>query len=169
MDPILANDWLPVAASSALSDGGTLAVRVLGHDLVVWRSGGRALVWQDLCVHRGARLSLGQAQGGHLVCPYHGWKYNAEGACVHLPAHPGQTPPAKARARVYHSQERYGLVWVCLGEPARELPELPETSDTSLRQLLVGPAGPVRASGPRLIENFLDVAHFPFVHGRHPG
>ena len=165
IDPVLANDWLPVARSDALAEGAVMPARVLGQDLVVWRSEGRALVWQDLCIHRGAKLSLGRTQGTHLVCPYHGWTYNAEGHCVRLPAHPEQTPPGKARALVYQTQERYGLIWVCLGEPANDLPDLPETRDPSLRQVLVGPSVPVRASGPRLVENFLDVAHFPFVHG----
>jgi phenylpropionate dioxygenase-like ring-hydroxylating dioxygenase large terminal subunit len=163
-DPVLANDWLPVARRDALPEGSVISARVLGQDLVVWRSGGRALAWQDLCIHRGAKLSLGRTQGGHLVCPYHGWTYNAEGACVRLPAHPEQAPPAKAHARVYQTQERYGLIWVCLGEPSCDLPDLPETGDASLRQVLVGPSVAVRASGPRLVENFLDVAHFAFVH-----
>jgi phenylpropionate dioxygenase-like ring-hydroxylating dioxygenase large terminal subunit len=164
LDPVLAADWLPVARSDALPGGGVLPARVLGQDLVVWRSGGRALVWRDLCIHRGAKLSLGRTDGAHLVCPYHGWTYNAEGACVRLPAHPDQTPPAKARARVYATQERYGLIWVCLREPANDLPDLPESRDPSLRKVLVGPSIPVRASAPRLVENFLDVAHFAFVH-----
>lgn len=164
LDPVLVNDWLPVARSDSLADGAVASARVLGQDLVIWRSEGRVAIWQDLCVHRGAKLSLGQTRGNHLVCPYHGWRYDTEGRCVHLPAHPEQTPPTKARAHVYHAQERYGLIWVCLGKPANDLPDLPETRDASLRQVLVGPSVPVRASGPRVVENFLDVAHFPFVH-----
>lgn len=164
IDLVLANDWLPVARSDALPEGAVLPARLLGQDLVLWRAEGRALAWLDLCIHRGAKLSLGRTQGSHLVCPYHGWTYNAKGACVRLPAHPEQTPPAKARACVFHTQERYGLIWVCLGEPAADLPNLPETTDAELRQVLVGPSVAVRASGPRLVENFLDVAHFAFVH-----
>ncbi len=164
IDLVLANDWLPVARSDALPEGAVLPARLLGQDLVLWRAEGRALAWLDLCIHRGAKLSLGRTQGSHLVCPYHGWTYNAKGACVRLPAHPEQTPPAKARARVFHTQERYGLIWVCLGEPAADLPNLPKTTDAELRQVLVGPSVAVRASGPRLVENFLDVAHFAFVH-----
>ncbi len=48
-------------------------------------------VWQDLCIHRGTRLSLGRvqdtAQGRQVVCPYHGWVYAAGGQCVRS-AHP---------------------------------------------------------------------------------
>jgi phenylpropionate dioxygenase-like ring-hydroxylating dioxygenase large terminal subunit len=54
-------------------------------------------------------------------------------------------------------------VWVCLGEPSLDLPPFPEWDDPSYRKILCGPY-PITASGPRIIENFLDVGHFPFVH-----
>ena len=61
--------------------------------------------WKDLCIHRGAKLSLGRIsqseKGECVVCPYHGWEYNSAGECVRIPAHPDQAPPA--RAQVDHS------------------------------------------------------------------
>jgi phenylpropionate dioxygenase-like ring-hydroxylating dioxygenase large terminal subunit len=60
--------------------------------------------------------------------------------------------------------ERYGLIWVCLGEPLHGLPDLPELDDPTYRKLLAGPYA-FHAQGPRIIENFLDVAHLPIVHG----
>jgi phenylpropionate dioxygenase-like ring-hydroxylating dioxygenase large terminal subunit len=125
--------------------------------------GDRVHAWRDLCLHRGTRLSLGSVQGETLVCAYHGWTYNGEGRCVRFPAHPTQTPPAKAQATVYQSQVKYGWVWVCLGQPERDIPSFPEWNDSSFRKVHCGPYH-YRASGPRAIENFLDVTHFPFVH-----
>jgi phenylpropionate dioxygenase-like ring-hydroxylating dioxygenase large terminal subunit len=55
------------------------------------------------------------------------------------------------------------VVWVCLGEPARELPPVPEHDDPRLRSIVGGPHR-VNTCGPRIIENFLDMAHFAFVH-----
>lgn len=162
-DPILSNDWHPVARSAAVTDQRPLAVRLLGEDLVLWRANDQPLAWQDLCIHRGTRLSLGKVQNQTLECPYHGWTYNGEGRCVHIPAHPDQAPPTKARVKSYAAQERYGLVWVCLGEPQAELPPFPEWEDASYRKIFCGPYT-VKASGPRIVENFLDVGHFPFVH-----
>ena len=73
-----------------LSEKGQLcAVRLLGEDLVLWRAGGQAVAWQDLCVHRGTRLSLGKVEDGLLVCPYHGWRYDGNGRCVADPRAPG--------------------------------------------------------------------------------
>jgi phenylpropionate dioxygenase-like ring-hydroxylating dioxygenase large terminal subunit len=164
-DPVLFNDWHPVARSDALTDGRVTSARLLGEDLVLWRAKGAVMAWRDLCIHRGARLSLGKVHDSILACPYHGWEYNHKGSCVRMPAHPDQTPPAKARAQTYLAKESYGLIWVSLGDPQNDIPPFPEDPDPSYRKVLVGPFGPINASAPRLIENFLDVAHFPFVHG----
>ena len=51
-DPVLVEDWHPVARVEDLGAGGPLAVRLLGEDLVVWRSGDEIHAWRDLCVHR---------------------------------------------------------------------------------------------------------------------
>ncbi len=162
-DPILIEDWHPVARVDDLADG-PIAVRLLGEDLVVWRAGDRISAWRDLCVHRGTRLSLGRIVDGHrLECPYHGWTYDATGRCVLMPAHPEQTPPARACTTAYHAQVAHGVVWVTLGGGAGDVPRFELMEDPSHNVLLAGPYR-VRASGPRVIENFLDVGHFPFVH-----
>lgn len=165
VDPVLLNDWHPVARSDALEDGQVMAARLMGEDLVVWRSGGEVMVWQDLCIHRGTRLSLGKVRNANLACPYHGWEYNREGRCVHIPAHPAQIPPEKAQTKRYHAKEGYGLIWAALSSTQKDIPPFPESEDASYRLVLAGPFGPLRASAPRIIENFLDIAHFPFVHG----
>jgi len=167
-EPVLLNDWHVVAYAPELPDGEPRAVRLLDEDIVLWRVGGRVHAWRDLCLHRGTRLSLGSVQGETLVCAYHGWTYNQEGRCVRFPAHPTQTPPAKAQATVYQAQIKYDWVWVCLGQPERDVPSFPEWDDASFRKVHCGPYHYV-ASGPRAIENFLDVTHFPFVHAGYLG
>jgi phenylpropionate dioxygenase-like ring-hydroxylating dioxygenase large terminal subunit len=162
-DPVLLNDWHVVAYAPELPEGQPRAVKLLDEDIVLWRVGDRVHAWRDLCLHRGTRLSLGSVQGETLVCAYHGWTYNGEGRCVRFPAHPTQTPPAKAQATVYQSQIKYDWVWVCLGQPERDVPSFPEWDDASFRKVHCGPYS-YKASGPRAIENFLDVTHFPFVH-----
>ena len=163
-DPVLLNDWHPVASLEQLSERPILPVRLLGEDLVLWRSADQIHVWQDLCIHRGARLSLGRTKGETLMCPYHGWTYGTDGRCTHIPTHPNQTPPGKAKVKTYHAQVKYGLIWACLGEPANDVPVFPEGEDGRFAHALCGPYPHLRAHGPRLIENFLDAAHFPFVH-----
>jgi phenylpropionate dioxygenase-like ring-hydroxylating dioxygenase large terminal subunit len=168
-DPMLLSEWLAVAWSSEVEAGKTLARRILSRDVVLWRSAnGNLNCWLDLCIHRGAKLSLGVIQpsttsGDCLVCPYHGWKYAGSGQCVAIPAQPGMTPPAKARATAYLVREEYGVIWVCLGEPTTGLPEFPVAAEPGFRVLHAGPYR-FRALGPRLIENLLDVAHLGIVH-----
>lgn len=162
-DPVLINDWHPVATAAQLREQQVMGVRLLEENVVVWQAGDELLAWQDLCIHRGTRLSLGQVVDQRLQCPYHGWTYNEQGRCVHIPAHPEQTPPEKARVKRYRACEQYGLIWVSLGNPVQDFPAFPEWVDPTFRKLLCGPYQ-VAASGPRIIENFLDIAHFPFVH-----
>ncbi len=167
-DPVLRNDWHVVALAQDVPEGKPVAARLLDEDLVLWRAGGKVCAWRDLCIHRGTRLSLGRIEGDTLVCAYHGWTYNGDGQCVRFPAHPEQTPPAKARATVYQARERYGWIWVTLGAPERDIPAFPEWYDASFRKVHCGPYE-FRASAPRAIENFLDVTHFPFVHAGYLG
>jgi phenylpropionate dioxygenase-like ring-hydroxylating dioxygenase large terminal subunit len=167
-DPVLRNDWHVVARVADLAVGAVQAAWLLGVDLVVWHGPEGVQVWDDLCIHRGAKLSGGVVKRGCLVCPYHGWSYRADGACTSIPAHPQQKPPGRAHAQVHPVKVLYGLVWTCLGEPAGEPPPYPEWSDPAYRNIPCGPY-PFRALGPRVIENFLDVGHFPFVHAGYLG
>lgn len=163
-DPVLIDDWHPVARVADLAGGGPVGTRLLGEDLVVWRSGNEYFAWRDLCVHRGTRLSLGRVvEGGRLECPYHGWTYGVDGCCVLMPAHPEQKPPAKARVATFHARPRHGVVWATLGSGANPIPTFELLEHPSYNVLMSGPYR-VRASGPRVVENFLDVGHFPFVH-----
>ena len=147
-----------------LAKGSPIGVRLLGEDIVVWLAGERPLAWQDLCVHRGTRLSLGRVEGCTLRCPYHGWVYDADGQCVRIPALPDVPPPRKASVKTYRA---IAALRPGLGQPRRAGKGAAALSRVAGRRAfascLCGPY-PVAASGPRIVENFLDVAHFPFVH-----
>lgn len=162
-DPVLVNDWHPVARSEDVPAGAAIGARLLDEEIVIWRAGDRLMAWEDLCIHRGTRLSMGRVAGEQITCPYHGWTYDTAGQCIHIPAHPEQTPPTKAKATVYQACERYGLIWVCLGEPTQDVAPFPVWADDSYRKIACGPY-PVVAGAPRVIENFVDVAHFPILH-----
>ncbi len=156
--------WHPVAFARELTDQ-AVAADLLGEALVLWRgSDGQPRANSDLCVHRGTALSLGWVSGDELVCPYHGWRYRADGRCVAIPQleDPGRVP-AKARIATFQCQERFGLIWVALDEPRWPLPAVPELEDGSMA--LVS-AGPYRweCDAARQVENFTDFGHFPWVH-----
>ena len=57
----------------------------------------------------------------------------------------------------------YGCVWACLGEPSEGLFTIEEAGEGDRRIVHAGTIG-VNVSAPRAVENFLDMAHFPYVH-----
>ncbi len=162
-DAALLNDWHVVAVSSEITPGNLASLMLLERELVAWRDAhGEVHVWEDLCIHRGARLSKGFIRDDKVVCPYHGWNYDASARCVLMPAAPSEAPLKKARAIAHQTTEKYGLVWVCLGTPLHDVPEFPQWNDPSYKKVLCGPYK--FRSGYRAVENFVDPTHFPFVH-----
>ncbi|HEY5635481.1 MAG TPA: aromatic ring-hydroxylating dioxygenase subunit alpha [Burkholderiales bacterium] len=156
--------WHPVAYADTVG-ADPVATTLLGEALVLWRDGTGALrALRDRCVHRGTALSLGRIENGELVCPYHGWRFESGGRCVHIPQleDPMRVPP-KACVEAFRCVERHGLAWVALEAPRWEIPEIPEFSDPAWR---VVPTGPFawNANASRMLENFTDFGHFPWVH-----
>ncbi|MCW5637105.1 MAG: aromatic ring-hydroxylating dioxygenase subunit alpha [Rubrivivax sp.] len=166
--------WVPVAGAADLRAATPLAARAFGEDLVLWRAGEGAApsAFVDRCPHRGARLSRGRVADGRLECAYHGWRFEAGGQCVGIPALPGFTPPAAHRACSWQAMEAHGLVWACADASARDgggdgtgeaLLAPDPLEGLPARRVLCGPFD-VATSAPRVVENFLDTAHFGFVH-----
>jgi phenylpropionate dioxygenase-like ring-hydroxylating dioxygenase large terminal subunit len=161
--PALWRYWHPVAFAADVGEK-PVAVTLLHQCLVLARLGDRLACFRDLCVHRGTPLSLGWIDGDELVCGYHGWRYASSGACTCIPALPARHPiPRRARAEAFRVEERFGIVWVCLSEPVAPIPEFSEVDDPSFK-LTYHPAVTWKASAARRTENFVDAAHFPWVH-----
>jgi phenylpropionate dioxygenase-like ring-hydroxylating dioxygenase large terminal subunit len=160
--------WHPVVLAGEVA-AAPVPVRLLGENLVLWRDEAAAVhAWADRCPHRGAQLSLGRVVAGEggavLECPYHGWRFEAGGRCTHVPALPDFVPPATHRAATHAAFEAQGLVWVRLeGEDDAAPPAFAAEDDAGMRKISCGPYD-VETSAPRLVENFLDMAHFGFVH-----
>ena len=162
-DPVVRRHWHVVGRSAEITPGKLSPATIAGQDIVLWRGAKGINAWRDLCLHRGVPLSLGQLRDCRVHCAYHGWTYDEDGSCVHMPAHPSVKPPSKAKVQTYSVHEVGGLVWVCLDDNPPRFSALPEFSDPSFRAVVAGPYE-VKAGAPRVIENFLDVAHLPIVH-----
>jgi phenylpropionate dioxygenase-like ring-hydroxylating dioxygenase large terminal subunit len=164
--PRITQYWHPVAALDELG-AAPIGVTVLDRRLVVFAGpDGGPVVLDDLCVHRGAPLSLGQVESGCVVCPYHGWRYDADGRCVSIPAIRADAAiPSAARVPKFASAVAHGLVWVAIDDPVAPIPDVPFQIDTD-----PGYRGSHwttldwNTSAGRAIENEMDLAHFPFVH-----
>lgn len=164
---MLKNFWYACEMASRVG-GRPRGVRLMGRDLVLYRDpDGVAHALDGRCVHRGGALSDGEVEGACIRCPYHGWLYGPDGACVEIPSQGRDLPvPAAARVQVLPVTERYGWVWVFVGDtPPAERPPLPEFAeavDPSWRCI----RGEFRwqAHVGRVVENALDIAHAAFVH-----
>jgi phenylpropionate dioxygenase-like ring-hydroxylating dioxygenase large terminal subunit len=168
---VLKNFWYAIAFSEEITEQPT-KLQVLGQQLVVFRqkASGKVIVMSDLCVHRGGALSGGwQDDKGCLVCPYHGWEYDADGKAVRIPANqPGRPIPKKARVDSYPVEEKYHFVWAYLGDlPVEERPPIPDWDEHFDDPKLAWVHGEFlwKANYERVLENGVDIAHTPWVHG----
>lgn len=160
----LGHAWHPVARLEDLVDG-PQRVDLLGAGYVVVRyPDGSITAYADRCPHRSARLSDGSLHGTTLVCPYHGWEFGHGGQCSLIPAlGAGATLPTRASLTAVATAQRYGLVWLAPAEPRHPLPVVAEWDDPTLRRVWL-PVVDIRAGAAQFVDNFLDFAHFPFVH-----
>jgi phenylpropionate dioxygenase-like ring-hydroxylating dioxygenase large terminal subunit len=160
--------WHPVCTAGELEDaagaGSPVGVTLLGRRLVVADLDGALVALDARCPHRSASLACGSVEAGGLRCAYHGWRFDAAGRCVDIPSMPGGPIPSRAAVGAYDVQLAYGLVWVRLDGSARTaLPALPAWGDPAFR-MIAGPPYTWPVGAPRRVENFVDLAHFAFVH-----
>ena len=86
------------------------------------------------------------------------------GKCVTIPSSgEGASVPPRAHLAVYPIEERYGLVWICLGQPTAAIPTIAEEHDPAFRRINT-PVDLWHTSATRMTDNFLDITHFPYVH-----
>jgi phenylpropionate dioxygenase-like ring-hydroxylating dioxygenase large terminal subunit len=170
---MLKNYWYAVEFGAAVQDT-PVQVRVFDQDLVLYRnSQGEIICHSDICIHRGGSLAGGKVHGDCISCPYHGWQFDEQGACVKIPANRAGLPiPKKARVDTYPVVERYGYVFVFLGDlpeaerpPMPVLPLLEPTKDARAtdNRIITGQFE-WEANYERVLENGVDAAHAPFVH-----
>jgi phenylpropionate dioxygenase-like ring-hydroxylating dioxygenase large terminal subunit len=160
---VLRNFWYATLARDRLKDG-PKPFRLLGEPIVLFLDDkNEPAVLEDRCCHRTAKLSKGWINEGHIVCGYHGWEYDRTGKLVNIPQFPFEQAVPDAKARAFHAKERYGYVWVCLGEPLIDIPDLPQEGDPDFRRIHQFDEL-WKCSALRMMENSFDNAHLSFVH-----
>ncbi len=160
-DPALRRAWHPVARVDAVGEAPS-KVWLLGEPIVLLRLEGAIVAFPDACPHRRAPLSAGSVVETQLRCAYHGWQFDRSGECRSVPSlGVARGIPPRAHLVPLAVCERFGLVFVALEDPVVPLPEWTEPSGA--RHVALEPyAGAFGAA--LLIDNQLDIAHFPFLH-----
>src|SRR5438105_1787344 len=124
MGNLLRRYWQPIAAAEDIEREEVLPVRILGENLVLFKTtrGELGLV-QERCAHRSASLAYGIPDERGLRCPYHGWLYDGDGRCLDQPyeetENPGGNFKDKIRVDAYPVQTLGGLVWAYMGPPEK--------------------------------------------------
>ena len=162
VSPALRRVWHPIGRVESFG-AEPIRVELVGEAYVVVRLDGAIRVFRDMCPHRSARLSDGRVVDGTIQCPYHGWQFSAEGRCVHVPAMGHDATPPAAHLTAPHVSERYGMVWVAPDDPVTDPLVIDEWDDPNLDKVWVEPID-VPAGAAQIVDNFLDFAHFPYVH-----
>lgn len=160
--------WYPVAFCADLPPGKPLAFTLHDEPYVLFRDGqGRIRCVEDRCPHRMASLSNGRVVDGVLECGYHGWQFDGDGACVHIPQlAPDQPMPARACVQARAATELQGIVWMWAGElldarPA-EIPTIGPLDEPGVTHVDYVTDLPYDQS--YLVENVIDVAHIHIAH-----
>ncbi len=122
---LLRSYWQPVALVDELEGPRPVkAVRLLGENLVLFKSEGRYGLLERHCPHRGADLAYGRLEDGGLRCSFHGWLFDTAGKCLATPAEPeGSRLCEHIRQRAYPVTEKSGILFAYLG--AGEPPAFP--------------------------------------------
>lgn len=161
-------DFWYIAAEAREVDVRPVRRVLFGRPLVLFRDDhGRPAALLDRCAHRNVALSGGRVTPeGCLECPYHGWRYDAGGDCVHVPSlGPGGHVPGSTRVPGFPARERDGYLWVWANEnsaPVGEPLAFPHHGEPGWTHFRMRTR--FAATVESCLENFLDCPHTVFVH-----
>jgi len=165
--PYLTNAWYVAALSTEVEAQALFHRKILDTSILIYRKqDGTAVALHDRCPHRFAPLHLGKRIGDEVACLYHALQFDCTGQCTKNPHGNGQIPKA-AKVRSFPLEERYGFLWIWMGEDAPDVARLPDFGE-----LDNGPATGVaytymhmKANYELIIDNVMDLSHIDHVHG----
>ena len=167
------NTWYVAGFAEEFPTGKLQGLTITEKPLVMWRTNeGEVVAFDGRCAHKRMPLKDGRLlDDGTVECPYHGFCYDATGACVRIPSQEGAIP-TRARLKPFPVVEQDGLVWVWPGDPARignvRPPRTPEIGSSDWDSVGSEPIH-VPANYRLLIENLLDITHFYPLHDGNVG
>jgi len=159
--------WLPVMQLRDLPapNGEPKPFEMLGERFVAWRDAqGRAGLFSEYCLHRGASMQLARAEGDGLRCIYHGWKFAVDGRVLDTPNVADPKFKDRVQGRAFPVREAGGLLWAYLGPKGLE-PAFPHypfmEQDDSHR---INARAVVNCNYVQVIEGLVDSSHLTVLH-----
>lgn len=164
--PYLRNVWYVAALSSEVGPEALFHRKLLDTSVMLYRKqDGTPVAVHDRCPHRFAPMHMGKREGDEVRCVYHGLRFDAQGQCTHNPHGDGRIPKA-AQLRSYPVIERWGFLWIWMGDAPADPALLPDYS--SLGEGHPNALGHtyilLKANYELLIDNVMDLSHVDYVH-----
>jgi 3-ketosteroid 9alpha-monooxygenase subunit A len=166
-----ARGWHIVLFSRELAVGAVQHLRYFDHDFVAYRGeSGVVAILDAHCPHLGANLASdgGRVRGDNIACPFHGWTFNGAGQCVDIPYASAIPDKAVNALKGWPVMEKNGFIALWYdphgSAPEDYLPDIPEWGDNTWGDWNFQRSR-IRAKACDVIENIVDIAHFPHVHG----
>lgn len=158
------NTWYVAAFANEVGEN-PLGRTICNQPVVLFRqTSGQVAALLDICPHRLVSLSLGTVEGDNIRCRYHGIEFDGAGRCVRLPG--AQGGGGLTVERTFPVTERYGFVWVWIGEAERAdpalLPNLWWLEHDGFR--FTRGAYSIACDYRLMIDNLLDLTHEAYVH-----
>ncbi|HEY1373578.1 MAG TPA: Rieske 2Fe-2S domain-containing protein [Candidatus Binatia bacterium] len=162
MGNLLRRYWHPIAAAAELDEDPVRRVRLLGEDLVLFRTAAGELgLVGSRCLHRGMSLAYGVPQENGLRCCYHGWTYNTDGVVVDMPF---EANCLGLKIAAYRAVDLGGAVFAYLGPaPAPLLPKHELFVRADLKRNIEITELP--CNWLQCMDNSLDPIHVEHLHG----
>ena len=167
--PPFPEGWYFIGSRESIERAKLIEKTWMGEEIVAWADEeGRICVADAFCPHLGSHMGPtagGLVRDGCLVCPFHGFEFDAAGQCVATPNAPA---PKAARLKLYETREILGMIFAWWGSGGRapqwRMPELPAGAEwTRLRSCTLR----FRGHPQETTENSVDVEHLAYTHGYH--
>lgn len=163
--------WFGIGWSQDFPEGKPLQRKLFGEDLVFYRgSHGQLVAMGAYCPHQGAALAVGgKVEGDCIVCPFHGWSWDADGSNAGVPY--SARGRVGVRNKTWVVEETHGHVFIWNSwrdeQPRWAIPNLDFLADPqvywnandSTRTWLNA-----RVVPQMVTENIVDFSHIKYVH-----
>ena len=160
------NTWYAAGWSNGF-DRELRSLMILGEQVVIFRKeNGDPVALEDACPHRKLPLSKGCVAGDTVVCGYHGLTFDGSGQCVEAPTQK-ELIPKRARVHSYPVEDRYGMLWIWMGEPSLadqdKIFHIPNFDNPTWGKTECG-AMDIACHYLYITDNLLDPSHVAWVH-----
>lgn len=164
---MIKNLWYAILNSKKVKDSEIVGVKRLNKELALFRDENSKIhCVEDICAHRGAKLSNGEIKNNCIKCPFHGIEYDKYGDCVFIPSEGKNSSLDYTRFNLkeYPVIEKNDIIYLWYGdkEADNKIESFEILEDDSFQYSEIQDLWKVHYS--RVIENQLDVSHLPFVH-----